>query len=114
MAHSQLGVYTYLARHALAEVPPDRYTNAVDRLAQYDARRRAELVRTLELYLREGRRISTTARGLYIHPNTLRQRLDRIQKVSGLDLATDDLLAVELAIKLVRLRSSMDDADDSA
>jgi purine catabolism regulator len=47
---------------------------------------------------------TTTARKLFIHTNTLRQRLDRIQKLTGLDLATEDLLSLELAVKLVRLR----------
>ena len=41
---------------------------------------------------------------LFIHANTLRQRLERIQKLTGLDLATEDLLSLELAVKLVRLR----------
>ena len=62
------------------------------------------LVETLEQYLRGRRRGATTARTLYIHPNTLRQRLDRIEKLSGLDLAAEDLLSLELAVKLVRLR----------
>ena len=43
-------------------------------------------------------------RKLFIHANTLRQRLDRIEKLTGLDLATEDLLSLELAVKLVRLR----------
>lgn len=113
LSHSELGVYTYLVRLARTELPRDRFIDGVERLIEYDARRRAELVRTLEQYLQKGRRISATARGLYIHPNTLRQRLDRIQKVSGLELASDDHLALELAIKLVALRSAMDDSDPS-
>ena len=38
-----------------------------------------------------------------IHPNTLRQRVARIEELTGLDLDQDDLLSLELAIKLVRL-----------
>ena len=47
---------------------------------------------------------TTTARKLFIHANTLRQRLERIEKLTELDLATEDLLSLELAVKLVRLR----------
>ena len=36
-----------------------------------------------------------TARALFIHPNTLRQRLERIEKLSGLDLGAEDLLSLE-------------------
>jgi DNA-binding PucR family transcriptional regulator len=45
-----------------------------------------------------------TTRALFIHPNTLRQRVGRIERLAGLDLASDDLLSLELALKLGRLR----------
>ena len=44
-----------------------------------------------------------SARELFIHPNTLRQRLGRIEELTGLNLDEDDLLSLELAIKLARL-----------
>ena len=44
-----------------------------------------------------------SARALFIHPNTLRQRLGRIEELTGLRLDEDDLLSLELAIKLARL-----------
>jgi DNA-binding PucR family transcriptional regulator len=66
------------------------------------------LLPTLERYLGDRRSGATTARKLFIHPNTLRQRLDRIQKVSGLDLLEEDLLSLELAVKLVHLRRVTD------
>ena len=46
----------------------------------------------------------TTARNLYIHANTLRQHLERIEQVTGLALADEDLLGLELALKLAHLR----------
>jgi hypothetical protein len=45
-------------------------------------------VQTLERYLIDQRSVSSASRALYIHRNTLRQRLARIEKLSGLDLAT--------------------------
>jgi DNA-binding PucR family transcriptional regulator len=77
----------------------------VQALVEYDRRRRSSLVATLAEYLANRCSVSTSARALYIHPNTLRQRLSRIEKVSGLELASEDLLSLELAIKLVRLRA---------
>jgi GAF domain-containing protein len=106
MSYAELGAYKYLVRLPLDEAPHDRHCEAVERLMEYDRRRRAQLVATLEQYLRDRRSIATTARALYIHPNTLRQRLDRIEKLSGLELAEEDLLSLELAVKLVRLRST--------
>ena len=50
------------------------------------------------------------ARDLFIHPNTLRQRLGRIEELTGLNLDEDDLLSLELAIKLARLPRAPGDA----
>jgi GAF domain-containing protein len=99
-----LGAYRYLVHLALDEAPHDRLCDAVERLLAYDERRETQLLATLEQYLADRRVGTTTARKLFIHANTLRQRLDRIQKLTELDLATEDLLSLELAVKLVRLR----------
>jgi GAF domain-containing protein len=105
LAYSELGAYRYLVRLPLDEAPHDAHFQAVRSLADYDRDRRTQLVDTLERYLRDRRSIATTARALYVHPNTLRQRLSRIEELSGLDLASEDLLSLELAVKLMRLRS---------
>jgi DNA-binding PucR family transcriptional regulator len=47
--------------------------------------------------------VMESARALFVHPNTVRQRLGRIEELAGLDLDHDDLLSLELAIKLARL-----------
>ena len=69
-------------------------------LIAYDKRRRTALLDTLERYLAERRSVIESARALFIHPNTLRQRLARIEELTGLALDQDDLLSLELAIKL--------------
>jgi len=103
LAYEALGAYKYLVHLSLDDAPRDRHWTAIERLLDYDARRNTDLVTTLERYLHTRRSVTTTARELYIHPNTLRQRLDRIEQLTGLDLAGEDLLALELAVKLVRL-----------
>jgi GAF domain-containing protein len=102
--YGSLGAYKYLVHLPAEEAPRDRYRAAVETLLDYDARRRSHLVETLEEYLRARTSIAATARALFIHPNTLRQRLGRIERLAGLDLASDDLLSLELALKLGRLR----------
>jgi GAF domain-containing protein len=104
LAYEGLGAYRYLVHLALGDVPHDRLCEAVERLLDYDERRETQLLGTLEQYLADRRVGTTTARKLFIHANTLRQRLERIQKLTELDLATEDLLSLELAVKLVRLR----------
>jgi GAF domain-containing protein len=101
--YSQLGAYRYLVHIAPENAPHDRMRGAVDRLIAYDTKRRTALLDTLERYLAERRSVIESARALYIHPNTLRQRLARIEELTGLKLDSDDLLSLELAIKLARL-----------
>jgi sugar diacid utilization regulator len=104
LAYDGLGAYRYLVHLSLDDAPHDRLCEAVERLLAYDERRETQLLGTLEQYLADRRVGTSTARKLFIHANTLRQRLDRIQKLTQLDLATEDLLSLELAVKLVRLR----------
>jgi GAF domain-containing protein len=103
IAYSELGAYRYLVRIAADEAPRDRMRAAVDELIAYDSRRRTALLDTLERYLAERRSVIESARALFIHPNTLRQRLARIEELTGVELDRDDLLSLELAIKLARL-----------
>jgi GAF domain-containing protein len=108
IAYSQVGAYRYLVQIGAGDAPRDRMQAAVDLLIDYDRRRRTALLDTLERYLSERRSVIESARALYIHPNTLRQRLGRIQEMTGLDLDADDLLSLELAIKLARLHGRPD------
>ncbi|MGH3043170.1 MAG: PucR family transcriptional regulator, partial [Gaiellaceae bacterium] len=85
----------------------DAHRDAVARIAEYDRLRSTSLLRTLEEFLRRRGNISATAEALYVHPNTLRQRLRRIGELSGLDLRKDDWLMVEIAVKMVRLQEAL-------
>ena len=103
VSYEQLGAYRYLVHLELDDAPRDRYRQSVEKLIDYDRRRGARLVETLEQYLSDRGSVTTSARALYVHPNTVRQRLDRIERVASLDLSSEDLLSLELALKLVRL-----------
>jgi GAF domain-containing protein/sugar diacid utilization regulator len=107
LTYEELGPYKYLLRMSLDSDVRDSHRDAVARLAEYDAERRTSLLRTLEEFLGRRGNISATAEALYVHPNTLRQRLRRIMELSGLDLRRDDWLMVEIAVKLVRLQQAL-------
>ena len=104
LPYADMGAYRYLVGPLRDGGPQDPLREAVDRLAAYDRERGAQLLLTLERYLENGRSLTTSARELTVHVNTLRQRLDRIESLTGLDLAAEDLLALQLAIKLALLR----------
>jgi PucR C-terminal helix-turn-helix domain/GAF domain/GGDEF-like domain len=103
IAYEELGAYRYLVHLEFDEAPHDRYGQAVEALLEYDSRRGAQLVETLERFLGSRSSVAASARALYIHPNTVRQRLDRIEQITGLNLHTADLLSLELALKVARL-----------
>jgi GAF domain-containing protein len=103
ISYEQLGAYRYLVHLELDEAPRDRYRLAVERLDDYDRRRGSRLVETLEQFLADRGSVTTSAKALFVHPNTVRQRLDRIERVAELDIADEDLLSLELALKLARL-----------
>ena len=107
LTYEELGPYKYLLRMSLDGDVRDSHRDAVAKLADYDAERRTSLLRTLEEFLGRRGNISATAEALYVHPNTLRQRLRRIMELSGLDLRRDDWLMVEIAVKLVRLQQAL-------
>jgi len=108
VAYEELGPYKYLLRMPFDAGVRDAHRDAVGRIAEYDRQRSTALLRTLEEFLRRRGNISATAETLYVHPNTLRQRLRRIGELSGLDLRKDDWLMVEIAVKMVRLQEALD------
>jgi DNA-binding PucR family transcriptional regulator len=107
MAYEELGPYKYLLRMPFDGGVRDAHRDAVARIAEYDRQRSTSLLRTLEEFLRRRGSIGATAEALYVHPNTLRQRLRRIGELSGLDLRKDDWLMVEIAVKMVRLQAAL-------
>src|SRR5436190_2172455 len=110
LSYEELGPYKYLLRIALEGGIRDKTVDAVSRVAEYDAQRGSQLVATLEEFLRRHGNISSTSEALFVHPNTLRQRLRRIAELSGLDLRTDDWLTIEIAVKMVKLQQALGSA----
>jgi GAF domain-containing protein len=107
MTYEELGPYKYLLRMSLDSAVRDSQRDLIAKIAEYDRQRQTSLLRTLEEFLRRRGNISATAESLYVHPNTLRQRLRRIQELSGLDLRKEDWLLVEIAVKMVRLQEAL-------
>ena len=71
----------------LAAARGERPVGPVARLLVYDERNDSDLAETLEAWLDALGDVRAAAAALFIHPNTLRYRLRRLEEVSGLDLA---------------------------
>jgi len=108
LTYDDLGVYKYLLRMSRDAAERDKHREAIAKLADYDDAHRTSLLPTLEEFLARRGTISATAGALYIHPNTLRQRLRRIMELTGLDLRREDWLMVEIGVKLAALERVLD------
>lgn len=91
VAFSQLGPYCFVLGQPASDIKEfcERVLGALD----------DDLIRTLEEYVRSHGSVKTVAERLFLHRNTVRQRLRRIGQLTGADLADADArLAMQLAI----------------
>jgi DNA-binding PucR family transcriptional regulator len=80
-------------------------TDMVGPLIEYDQDRRAELIPTLLRYLDLGRDVNETARQMFIHPNTVRQRLKTASRLAPQIDDSNYLLEIHVALRLLVLKS---------
>ncbi|MFP7365273.1 helix-turn-helix domain-containing protein [Corynebacterium callunae] len=66
----------------------DIITDTVGALLDFDQRNNAELATTAAVYFDNARNIAATAKTLFVHSNTVRQRIDKISSIIGEDWAT--------------------------
>jgi purine catabolism regulator len=104
LTFADLGMLSWL-RHLPPEVRArNRYYRAIVQLANYDAQRNTAYLATLEAYLDAGGNGQRTVQHLYLHRNTLRQRLRKIESLIDVDLADPNhLLNLHVALKALRL-----------
>lgn len=109
MVYDQVGIYGLV--RCLADCPNHgEFGNfgrdIVQAIQRYDAKHNTQLLETLEKYLEAWGNRKKAAQSLFIHPNTLDYRLNRIKQISGLDFNNaDQCLAVLIWIKASRLSS---------
>jgi len=79
-----------------------RFAGLVEPLVEYDRERRSDLVRTLRAYFAAGANASEAADRMFLHRNSMLYRLERIRKVTGLDLKDPGVaLALQLGLLAV-------------
>lgn len=82
--------------------------SAIGPVLDYDRQRSTELTRTLEAYFLTGGSPTYAAQRLFVHPNTVGRRLERIRELLGPDWHKPDrTLKVQLALRLHRLRQTL-------
>ena len=76
------------------------FRTLIQPLEEHDRSRRSDLVRTLRTYFAAGMNASEAADRLFLHRNSMLYRLERIQKLTGLDLK-DAKVALALQLGLL-------------
>ena len=104
--YADLGAQRHLWTIA-REGEADPLEAAVTRLSEIDAKRGSQLFRTLEVYLEHQGNARKASAALFIHRNTLRQRLRRISDLIGIDVRDRATwFDLGLAVRLVRFRGT--------
>ena len=83
----------------------------VEPLREHDRTRRSDLVLTLKTYFASGGNASEAADRLFLHRNSMLYRLERIQKLTGLDLK-DYRVALALQLGLLAIERGERDATE--
>ncbi len=110
LAFSDLGVYRLLVR--LRETPElwTFYRETLAKLADYDTRQRADLIKTLDHYFNHLGNLRATSESLHVHRNTLLYRLERIKTISGMDLENaEEHFALWLALRAHRVLATLEE-----
>jgi purine catabolism regulator len=107
ISYSELGIYRLLLQipdmHQLWQFAEDVLGPLID----YDARHKVDLVGTLSIYLKQHESLKQTARVLRVHVNTVSYRIQRIERLTSLDLANPDhRLSAHVAAKIIESRKA--------
>ena len=95
----QLGIYQLLLQSTASADLVAFSESVVGPLRKHDARSTSELQTTLRTYFETGCSVKAAAGALYVHPNTVTYRLQRIAQILGVDLkAPKDLLRLQWAL----------------
>ncbi|WP_052889521.1 GAF domain-containing protein [Thermogemmatispora carboxidivorans] len=105
---NDLGIYRYLYKIARMDDLRDSYQDQIARIAHYDRRKGTDLLSTLETYLECAGNLTKTSSRLFVHRNTLIQRLERLQSLCEIDLQDrSNWLSLQVAIKVYKLRNNL-------
>ena len=81
----------------------DRCRRVLSAIREYDAQNHTNLEQTALVYVKENMEIAAAAKVLFQHPNTVRYRLSKIQRIMGME--DDPLFApmLSLTVSLSRI-----------
>lgn len=99
--YKELGIYRLFFGMRKYDEMKNLYDETLEKLKEYDKKNSASLLKTLESYIDNQRNLGKTAEKLYIHRNTLKYRVKRIEEILESNLDEEEVIFnITLAIKI--------------
>ncbi len=106
--YSDMGIYRLFFEIDKYEEMKELYHETLDELINYDLKNSTNLVDTLEAYIEEGGNLTSTSKRLFIHKNTVKYRVKRIEEILGCDLRNiKHLFNFSIALKIGKFLKSI-------
>lgn len=104
MLYDDLGVYKLLENISRSISAKNFYNSYLKKLINYDKKNNTELLETLEALSRNDWNMTETAENIYIHYNTIKYRVKRIEEILDIDLQDpDEKFNLTFSLKLFNL-----------
>lgn len=102
--YNELGIYRLLAQFRDTEEMRSLFEETAGVLFTHDKNSDMQLVKTLYAYFQHDEKLTETAAALYLHVNTLKYRLRRIEKLTGYNLQqSEGKMMLHIGLKLADL-----------
>lgn len=85
-APDEMGLYAYLFPMSENPFVCDRCRRVLTEIREYDAQNHTNLEQTAIIYVKENMEIAAAAKELFQHPNTVRYRLSKIQRIMRMEM----------------------------
>lgn len=107
VSYSDLGVYSLLGQIQNIDELKSFYDDTIGILVNYDATSDLQLLNTIRCYFNNNEKLKQTADELFIHVNTLKYRIKRIEKLTNYSIQkSDEKLILHLGLKVHDLLSN--------
>ncbi len=99
--YSELGIYSLLYSIKDQQLLKNFMTETLGPLIEHDKLSSNQLINTLEVFLSESTNIAITSEKLFIHKNTLKYRIQKIEEITGYNLKDmQDCFKLQLALMI--------------
>lgn len=100
----KLGIYKLFCHDVIKKELIEFYNLTLKELVEYDNKRDANLVKTMEMYFEQNGNLKKMSEELYTHYNTILYRMKRIQEILGIDINNrSDRYNMETALEIYKI-----------